>query len=351
MTGQRTGMQLTHLSLTNFRNFTRLDTDVPPGVLLLTGDNAQGKTSFLEAIYYLATFTSFHADNNRQLINFIAAREVLAVGRIVGEFERGGSSHRLEVRLIQDNSLRTSTARKEIILDGIKSKVGDAIGLFNAVLFLPQSIQIIEGTPDERRRYLNLTISQVIPKYAVALSDYVRTLSQRNALLKLLGERAGDFAQLVYWDEQLSASGSRLIAERIRAIQEIERVAARLHLELTDGAEVLRISYQPAYDPLPQPDGQIALPLDVPANRSMYACEQIQQGFLTALTQRRGEEVARGVTTIGPHRDEVRFLSNGIDLGIYGSRWPGTHRRAVAQAGGGGLDENKNRPLAGSLVG
>jgi len=313
-------MRLTHLSLTDFRNFTRLDIDVPPGVLLLTGNNAQGKTSFLEAVYYLATFTSFHAGNNRELINFLAGRSSLAVSRIVGDFERAGSSHRIEVRLIQDNTVLTNSVRKEILLDGLKRKASETIGQFNAVLFLPRSTQIVEGSPDERRRYLNLTLSQVISAYSPALSDYVQTISQRNALLKLLNERSGDPAQLYFWDEQLAKNGAILIAARIRAIQEIERLAARLHLELTNGAEVLRISYQPAYDPLPQPDGQFALPMDAPADRSGYSVEQICQGFQEALAQRRSEEIARGVTTIGPHRDELRFFSNGIDLGMFGSR-------------------------------
>ena len=92
-------MRLTHLSLTNFRNFTRLDTDVPAGPLLLVGDNAQGKTSLLEAIYFSATLESFHAQNDRQLINFLAARDPLAVARIVMDYHRAGSTHRLEIRI------------------------------------------------------------------------------------------------------------------------------------------------------------------------------------------------------------------------------------------------------------
>src|SRR5512146_1930371 len=109
-------MYLTHLSLTNFRAFTRLDMDVPRRTLLLVGDNAQGKTSILESIYYLATFTSFHAQNDRQLINFLAAREPLAVARLVAEYRRADRMHQMEVRLIQEASGATGGARlrKEI---------------------------------------------------------------------------------------------------------------------------------------------------------------------------------------------------------------------------------------------
>ena len=110
-------MHITHLSLTDFRNFSRLDVDVPMGASLLLGDNAQGKTSLLEAIYYLAAFTSFHASSDRQLVNFIAGKKALAVGRIVADYVRGGKSHRLEVRIIQENNGNHggSRLRKEIL--------------------------------------------------------------------------------------------------------------------------------------------------------------------------------------------------------------------------------------------
>lgn len=315
-------MYLTHFSITNFRNFTRLDVDIPRGSVLLVGDNAQGKTSLLEAIFFTATLASFHTNNDRQLINFLSAREPLAVARIVADFCRGQDAHRLEVRIIQEpgDSNHSLRLRKEALLDGVKHKTSEVIGQFNAVLFLPQMLSVIEGAPEERRRYLNLTLSQVIAHYPAALADYGRALTQRNALLKLLYERGGDHDQLDYWDQQLATAGAQLVHARIRAIHEIERLAVRSHRELTRGDEVLRLCYQPAYDPIPQPQGQFALPLDTPVDRSKVTIEQLRQGFLEALAHLRAEEITRGITTIGPHRDELRFLSNGIDLGTYGSR-------------------------------
>jgi DNA replication and repair protein RecF len=323
-------MFLKHLSLTNYRTFARLDVDVPPGAVLLVGANAQGKTSLLEAVYFLATMVSFHAENDRQLINFVAGREPLAVARIVAEFCRQGaqgaahqtSSHRIEVRIIQEaNGLNGGVRlRKEVLLDGLERKVSEAVGAFNAVLFQPQSLRVIEGAPDERRRYLNLTLAQAVPRYADTLADYTRALTQRNALLKQLNERGGDTSQLAYWDELLARTGASLISARIKSIQELERLAASLHSQLTRGAEVLRLSYEPAYDPLPQPHRQYALPLNAPLDRSGISIEKIQQGFLESLARLRGEEIARGVTTIGPHRDDLRFIANGVNLGTYGSR-------------------------------
>ncbi len=314
-------MRLTHLSLTDFRNFARLDVDVPPGVTLLLGENAQGKTSLLEAVYYLATFTSFHASHDRQLVNFIAGRQPLAVGRIVADYNRGGKAHRLEIRLIQEVTRTNGTRlRKEVLLDGAKRKIGRVIGHFNAVLFLPQMMQVIEGPPSGRRRYLNLLLSQTVPNYAADLSAYAKAVTQRNALLKSLAERGGDPDQLTFWDDQIAKTGSALIEARIHAVQELESLAAITHSDLTRGAEILRLVYQPAYDPLPRIPGQISMPLDAPADRTGIPRSEIETGFRNALARKRGEEIARGQTTLGPHRDELRFLANGIDLGIYGSR-------------------------------
>jgi DNA replication and repair protein RecF len=315
-------MYLTHLSLTNFRAFTRLDMDIPRRTLLLVGDNAQGKTSILESIYYLATFTSFHAANDRQLINFLAAQEPLAVARLVADFRSAEKTRRMEVRLIQESTGGNgpSRLRKEILLDGVKRSVHEAIGAFTGVIFLPQMTRIIEGGPEERRRYLNLALSQTIPGYSQALSEYGQALSQRNALLKQLFERGGDAEQMMYWDTLLAERGALIIHARIAAIQEMEQLAARIHYRLTHSQEILRLVYQPAYDPIPRPEGQFALPMNTPVNRAGFSQERIRQGFMKRLADLRREEIARGATTIGPHRDEMRLLSNDIDLGDFGSR-------------------------------
>jgi DNA replication and repair protein RecF len=313
-------MYLTHLSLTDYRAFTRLDMDVPRRILLLVGDNAQGKTSILEAVYYLATFTSFHAANDRQLVNFIAGHEALAVGRLVADFQRGDNRHRIEVRLIQESANGGARLRKEILLDGVRKTAQAAMGHFNAVIFLPQMTRVIEGAPEERRRYLNLALSQALPGYARDLSEYSQLLTQRNALLKQLNERGGDVDQLLYWDELLSERGAGLMHARIKAVRELESFARRIHHRLTHASEVLRLQYMPAYDPLPNPQGQIALPLASHTDLSSFSQDQLRHGFRQRLETLRREEIARGVTTTGPHRDELRIFANAIDLGHYGSR-------------------------------
>ncbi len=333
-------MLLKHLSLTNFRNFARLDVDLPQRPVLLVGNNAQGKTSVLEAIYFLASFTSFQTHSDRQLVNFIEARNPLAVARLVGDYQRGRKSHRLEARLILEPAgVNGQRLRKEVLLDGVKRQINEVIGHFNAVIFVPQMSLIIEGGPDERRRYLNLALAQAVPPYAGVLNEYNQALTQRNALLKALGERGeipnrravaeagseaqsrgGETGQLEVWDETLARLGAQLIQWRIEAVRQIERLAARVHRELTHEAEVLRLNYEPAYDPFPHPAGQIGMKLATDLDRSGLKLDEIRSGFLARLKELRAEEIARGVTTIGPHRDELRFLANGVDLGDYGSR-------------------------------
>ena len=314
-------MYLTHLSLTNFRSFVRLDMDVPRRNLLLVGDNAQGKTSLLEAVYYLAAFTSLQASSDRQLINFLGGEEDLSVARQVADFRRGDHDHRLEIRLILDASgTNSSRLRKEVLLDGVKRTIQDSIGAFNAVMLLPQMTRILEGGPEERRRYLNLALSQVVPGYAQALSEYAQILSQRNALLKQLGERGGDLDQLTYWDTLLTQRGSLLIQARICAVDELEALAARVHERLTNGQEILQLNYQPSCDPAAGSREQATLPIEIGVDRSGFSREDIQQSFLSQLTARRKEEIARGVTVLGPHRDECIFLANRVNLGVYGSR-------------------------------
>lgn len=314
-------MHLKHLSLTNFRSLTRLDIELPRRAVVLVGSNAQGKTSVLEAIYFLAAFTSFQTHVDRQIVNFHEAKNPLAVTRLVADYQRGKTKHRLEARLIlEPTGVNGQRLRKEILLDGVKRHANDVIGHFNAVIFVPQMSQIIEGGPDERRRYLNLALAQAVPSYARALSEYNQALTQRNALLKALNERGGNSDQLQVWDEALVKFGAQIILWRIQAVQEIERFASRVHHELTRGTEILRLAYEPAFDPLPKPNGQLGLKLDTVIDRSSLDLNEIQEGFLARLKQIRSEEIARGVTTIGPHRDDLRFIINKADVSDYGSR-------------------------------
>jgi DNA replication and repair protein RecF len=157
-------------------------------------------------------------------------------------------------------------------------------------------------------------------RFTQVLTDYNQALSQRNALLKQLNERGGDTDQLEFWDHVLTSKGAVIMQARIQAVQELEQLAMRIHEKLSGSKEVIRLVYQPSYDPVQKPEGQFALPIQTTVQRNGFNLNQLQQGFAAKLAEARREEIARGVTTIGPHRDEMRVLCNGIDLTDFGSR-------------------------------
>src|SRR5437016_9193032 len=173
-------MVITHLSLTNFRLYARLEASLPRGPLILVGANAQGKTSLLEALYYLGTGQSHHAASDRQLINFLTlSSEPLPFARIVAEAVSLADSapKRLEIRLVLDpTQTGEGRLRKEILVNGVKRRLSDLAGQAPVVLFLPQDLTIVEGSPSDRRRYIDLALSQVDTTYAFALTEYAKVL-------------------------------------------------------------------------------------------------------------------------------------------------------------------------------
>jgi DNA replication and repair protein RecF len=320
------GMQIRRLSLTNFRNFVRLEVEFPPGILILVGANAQGKTSLLEAIYYLAAGSSPFSESDRRLINFLALTESLPLARLRAEVSGRGRTEQLEIRLYQEaDENGESRLRKDLLVQGIKRRPAEFPGHLLALLFMPQELRVVEGPPSERRRHLDDLLVQVDAAYARSLGEYQHALTQRNALLRELQEHGGDPAQLDYWDQQLVSHGAYLIHQRALVIAELERRAVPIHRNLSRGREGLRLEYQPSVDPL-RPQGRTAqaqqslLPLAIPVDRTRCSPEEIRNEFSLWLQSSRAESIARGRTFQGPHRDEVRFLVDGVDLGHYGSR-------------------------------
>lgn len=322
-------MQLTHLSLTNYRNFSRLEIDLPGGPTILVGDNAQGKTSLLEAIRYLSCATSPHASSDRQLINFLALKQSPPFARIVAEFQRQDRLRRIEIRILLETlgHAGEQRLRKEILINGLKKRVSDLAGEFNTVMFLPQDIQIIEGSPTFRRHYLDATLSQADPSYAEAHGEYGKVLLQRNALLKQLQERNHTRDELAFWDERLADLGASLMRARAVALYEIEQLAEKIHNDLTRDNERLHLEYRPSHSPAEVSRAQLGLPLEVGIDWSAVSRETIRKGLYNGLLAGRREEIQRGMTLLGPHRDDFVVLANAIDLRSYGSR--GQNRTAL----------------------
>ncbi len=321
-------MRLEHLSLTNFRNYARLEVSLPPGPVLLYGANAQGKTSLLESIYYLATSRSPWATSDRQLLNWRAEADILPFARISAEIASNRAAlTQLDVTLIRDVPEAGARLRKEIRINGVKRRVIDLLGQANVVMFLPQDLALVEGTPADRRRYLNVTLAQTDPEYGGALHTYDKVLEQRNALLRRIHDRQASESELDYWDGQLSAAGAIIIAGRQRLLRELEGLAQTVHSDLTSGSELLDLHYQPNFAPVANPDGQLSFDtLGLDLHRQLEPSE-IEPQFRAALTAERGLAIARGITLCGPQRDELRFQVNAHDLGLYGSR--GQARTAV----------------------
>lgn len=322
-------MHIEHLSLQNFRNYARLEISLPEGPILLHGSNAQGKTSLLEAVYYLATARSPYTTTDRQLINWGAEQDVLPFAKVSAQVAlASGLYNRVEITLTYaPESANGARLNKEIRVNGVTRRVMDLIGQVNVVMFLPQDLALVEGPPPERRRYLNVTLCQTDATYCQALAQFEKVLGQRNALLKRIADGESGPDELDFWDEQITESAGVIVAGRQRLLRELEIKARRVHADLSGGVEDLELRYQPGFLATPNNSGQLSF--DVPGldlNRQISAAEIARQ-YGQRLAQTRGEEIARGMTLSGPQRDELRLLVNGRDLGLFGSR--GQARTAV----------------------
>ncbi len=314
-------MHITQLSLTNYRNYGRLTLELPSGPILLRGDNAHGKTNLLESIYFLSTTRGVHARTDQQLINWLVLRQdPLPFARVEATIQTGNDAFQLAITILREGD----SLRKDIRLNGVKKRAMDIIGKLNTVMFLPEDIELVTGAPAVRRRYLDSTLCQISQNYCQALSRYNKVLTQRNALLKELYKRNGNADQLLYWDEELAHYGATLVVERHNTILELDTTARQRHRELSGGKEGLRLHYAPSFDPhqRPKPDYQLPLLMEdlAPYTTAAPPIKEVRKTFLAYLKQARDEEINRGVTLVGPHRDDFHFLVDGIDMTLFGSR-------------------------------
>ena len=315
-------MYLTNVKLDNFRNYHRLALDLPQGSTLLVGDNAQGKTNLLEAVFFLATTRATFARSEQQVINWeVFESEPLPFARVEGHVQRRDDRIKIDITVLPGEN---GHVRKELRINGAKKRALDVVGQLNAVLFVPEDIDLITGAPAGRRRYMDITLCQIDPVYCRTLSQYNHTMTQRNALLKQLGERRGNPDELLFWDQRLAALGAVVIARRQTAMTELGALAGDRYHQLTGGEERLRLFYLPSFDPDRRPVPDFSRPHtveDTPGDpRPTVKVADIETAFAAELKRARREEIARGMTVIGPHRDDIHFLVDGIDVNIFGSR-------------------------------
>ena len=329
-------MFISHLSLTNFRNYSRLELSLPQGVSLLHGANAQGKTNVLEGIYYLATTRSPQADNDQQIINWEAVQtgEPIVVGRLVAQISAKDGPHQVEMRLILEPQKDGSKFRREALIDRRKVRLMDLLGNMRVVLFLPSDVEMIGGSPSRRRRYLDIMLCQIDAVYCRALSQYNKIIEQRNASLKQLAESGRGREVLAVLTEKLIQQGSLIFAHRARHMADLAAHTARIHYEgLTGGRETIRLGYLPRLQPQGLGAGDDSeervnlFEKDAQWLQKTPDNSLIEERFAKVVKSMEARDIASGSTTVGPHRDDWRFWVNGRSLSSFGSR--GQQRSAM----------------------
>jgi DNA replication and repair protein RecF len=303
-------MYLARLSLIDLRTFRRLEVELTPGVHVISGANAQGKSNLLEAIAMLATTRSQGSGTDLDLISWDAlAEDPIPAARLEAEVTTAGGREHVEVNIVGQMitvGVPPQRAARRFRVNGIARRASDLIGRLRVVLFAADDLAIIDGPPANRRRYLDITLSQLDPAYVRALQRYTRVLEQRNSLLKRLQERRGKPDELDFWDGELAESGAVILAARAEALRVLGRDAAVTYAELAASeSEALEVIYEPR----------------VPAGVAARLREHdLAARFLDALVAGRMEDVRRGLSLTGPHRDDVRFLIGGHAAGVSASR-------------------------------
>lgn len=284
-------MFIKRLQMLNYRNYNVLDISLGPHVNVFMGDNAQGKTNILEGIYYCAFARSHRTSKDRELINWNADNALLSV--TVG---RERLDKRIDISILKDG-------KKAIQINKIKiKKIGELFGNFNVVMFSPEDLKIIKDSPGVRRKFIDMELCQLNPKYYYNLVQYNKVLNERNSILR---NKNINKDILDVYDMQLVEFGYNIIIDRLEYIQKLNKYSAKIHSDITSGKEKIEFKYISTIKDL----------------------ENIKENFYLLLEKNRSRDCERGITSIGPHRDDFTVLINDIDTKSYGSQ--GQQRTAV----------------------
>lgn len=282
-------MYLKRLELTNFRNYSRQVIEPGAHLNIFTGRNAQGKTNILESIYFACTGRSFRTAREREIIN----RECdFSYINCLFETKR----RQIEVKIL------LQPGRKKIEVNGTPAR-GYPLGWPAVVLFTPDDLAMVKGAPQERRRFLDLEIGPFHTQYGHCLGRFNRVLSQRNNLLREIREKRLKNDSLQAWNEQYCRYGARLLSLRLDLLKKFSPLFRILHRELTGGDEDIEIRYLSS------------LRID-----DLFNEEEIYRRFTEEIPRVEDEEIARAQSIIGPHRDDLSILINGMDARVYASR-------------------------------
>ncbi|MBB3110923.1 DNA replication and repair protein RecF [Paenibacillus phyllosphaerae] len=284
-------MYLNSIQLQHYRNYEQLELATDSQVNLFVGPNAQGKTNLLESIFVLALTKSHRTSKDKELIGWQSQN-----ARIRGEVEKRYGKVTLDLSL--------SGQGKKAKINGLEQrKLSDFVGALNVVMFAPEDLEIVKGTPGIRRRFLDMEIGQVQPGYLHTLGQYAKVLVQRNNYLKSATPGSVNTSMLDIWNMQLAEYGVKIMKKRENFIYKLQRWAEQIHAGITGGSEELTIVYRPSFDT----DGE---------KEESVLFDQ----FMIKLTQVKDQELRRGMTMVGPHRDDIAFFINGKEAQVYGSQ-------------------------------
>ncbi|MFF3755072.1 DNA replication/repair protein RecF [Streptomyces sp. NPDC002018] len=297
-------MHVTHLSLADFRSYARVEVPLDPGVTAFVGANGQGKTNLVEAVGYLASLGSHRVSSDAPLVRMGADRAVIRASVTQGE-----RSQLVELEL---NPGRANRAR---INRSSQVRPRDVLGIVRSVLFAPEDLALVKGDPGERRRFLDELITARSPRMAGVRSDYDRVLRQRNTLLKSAamarrhGGRGMDLSTLDVWDQHLARVGAELLAQRIDLIAVLQPLTDKAYEQLAPGGGPVALEYRSSALDAVVPDTSAAgLPGadgHADASASAHTRDELYAQLLAALAGVRKQEIERGVTLVGPHRDDL----------------------------------------------
>lgn len=311
-------MYVTRIALDQFRRYDNFRLEVPRAGLRIVGNNASGKTSLLEVLLLLATTKSPRVSVERELIRWESGIEygVQPYARITAQVETNSGEHTLELRL-EASSSSDSTARKTCIVDGKNVRAATMVGILKVVEFSPEDVQLVSGPPGDRRRQLDILISQIERHYMQASSRYSKVLTQRNGLLRTfardgVSHRSNSaIEQLRFWDEELVQHGARLITARANVITALAGHMREWSGKLMTG-HTIDAEYAAGVPRIDQ-----VLSRDFSESDLLVA---VQERFARELESARADDMRRGTTTIGPQRDDMVFRINERTLSAYGSR-------------------------------
>jgi DNA replication and repair protein RecF len=302
-------MYVAHLSLTDFRSYAQVELPLEPGITALVGPNGQGKTNLVEAMGYVATLGSHRVPTDAALVRAGASRGVVRA-KVVRELEPGRPRSTLV-----EIEVTPGKANRARVNGGSPTRARDVLGILRTVLFAPEDLSLVKGDPDGRRRFLDDLLVQLTPRVAGTVADYDRVLRQRSALLKSAAvARRGtgaDLRTLDVWDAKLAQTGAQIIVARRALVRGLAPHVEKAYAQVSAGQGDAIITYKASLDAV--------LEIDAGLHDEPAGVDLVEAQLLEAMGRLRSKEIERGVSLVGPHRDDLLLTLGGLPAKGYAS--------------------------------